>query len=70
MTRQTDGRCIRIKGFGSGTGSGSFIPRNGSSDPDQYQNETDPKHLEIPRKISSHIIQHLNFKTFQQKPQI
>ena len=31
-------------GFGAGSGSGSVISRNGSEDPDPYQNETDPKH--------------------------
>ena len=27
-----------------GFGAGFVIPRNGSEDPDPYQNETDPKH--------------------------
>ena len=31
-------------GSGSGAGSGSVISRNGSEDPDPYQNETDPQH--------------------------
>ena len=29
---------------GFGAGSGSVISRNGSEDPDPYQNETDPQH--------------------------
>ena len=31
-------------GSGAGYGSRSVIPRNGSENPDPYQNETDPKH--------------------------
>ena len=50
---------IEIKGktdwyfldFRAGSGSRSFIPRNGSDDPDPYQNETDPKHCLYIKKI-------------------
>ena len=44
---KTDHISEKISGFGSGSGSGSVISRNGSEDPDPYQNETDPQHCKL-----------------------